>query len=87
MNRDKLKALETQDGELARIIQEQEKLRVKACKQKHAQKQQQKHNKRTNSQPLPPPAVLAGVAPHQVNRQMSQPPPFRQVSCSVWTIS
>ena len=57
---------------------------LKARKQKHTQR----HDKRASSQPLPPPAVLAGVAPHQqqqhreTQRQMSQPPPFRQVRFS-----
>ena len=41
MDKDKLKALETQDGELARVIQQQESLKAKVLKRKKVIQQQE----------------------------------------------
>ena len=90
VDKDKLKALETQDEELARVIQEQEKLRMEARKRKHRDKKEMRRcqseiiadYKRSDMDPRRseiPPAVAMGFPPQQIRRQTSQPPPFRQV--------
>ena len=67
INRDKLKAIEAQDEELAKIIYEKEKLRLKKLKQKQLQKQLSASAAREE-----------GVSPEGLERQSSLPVQYSQ---------